>query len=200
MTGAGPDGPDPSILTTAQLDRATKALSETINARMDSLEQDVARGSSRVDHIPEEIVTQVGHLKDLHAERFGSVAKQFAERDIRGEQASKASSEALAAALQAAKELVGVQGEAAAAVGVKSEASFTKQMDQVTVIISTLEKALDSRITELKERIDRGEGGARAVHGSREDQRAGVAQLVAVISTFLMFASIVAAVIIAVRQ
>lgn len=126
-----------------------------------------------VAKVPNEIKSEIGHHEDLQLERFKSIALQFNERDIRTEQAGKASTEALAAALQAAKELVTAQGEASAASAIKSETSFTKQIDQIGTIISTLEKALDARITELKERIDRTEGntqGSERVANDAQDK------------------------------
>jgi hypothetical protein len=96
----------------------------------------------------------------LH-EKFDGLNKQFQERDVRTDQATRAAKDALDAALKAASELVTQQNTANVAAAAKSETSFTKQIDQIATIISTLEKALDSRITELKERIDRGEGDSR---------------------------------------
>jgi len=147
--------------------------------------------------IPDSIKSEISHHEDLQIERFQSIAQQFNERDIRTEQAGKASTEALAAALQAAKELVGAQGEASAAAAIKSETSFTKQIDQIGTIIQTLEKALDARITELKERIDRGEGSTTGARDTRieyrdqaTDQRSGSSLMVAVIAAFLVALSL----------
>jgi hypothetical protein len=131
-----------------------------------------------INNIPEKIKDAVVHHEDLQVERFNSIRLQFQERDIRTAQAQEASAQALAAALQAAKELVGAQGEASAAAAVKSETSFTKQIDQIGTIIQTLEKALDARITELKERIDRGEGQSNGESGQRQESRSNIGTLV----------------------
>jgi hypothetical protein len=135
-----------------------------------------------VERIPLDIADAVGHLRELHGERFSSIMQmlvdmnlrtntQFTERDIRTEQAGKASTEALAAALQAAKELVGAQGEASAAAAIKSETAFTKQFEQIVATITTLTDAIDKRITELKERIDRGEGSDTGAKETRIEAR-----------------------------
>ena len=89
-----------------------------------------------------------------------------------------AQAQALAAALQAAKELVGAQGEASAAAAVKSETSFTKQIDQIGTLIATLEKSLTDRITELKERIDRGEGTSSGAATFRTEKRLDTGQMI----------------------
>jgi hypothetical protein len=120
----------------------------------------------------ETALRSVNELRLVHDERFSSIGQQFIERDVRTTQASGAADDALKAALQAAKELVGAQGEASSAAAVKSETSFTKQIDQIGTIIQTLEKALDARITELKERIDRGEGAGAGAGSQRIESRA----------------------------
>jgi hypothetical protein len=130
-------------------------------------------------------VESVDALRKLQDEKFASIAGQFVERDVRTTQASGAADDALKAALQAAKELVGAQGEASAAAAVKSETSFTKQIDQIGTIIQTLEKALDARITELKERIDRGEGASTGQREQIVDHRAELQSKVGVNSNVI---------------
>ena len=99
-----------------------------------------------------------------------------------------ASKQSLDAALLAQKELGAQQNDANSAAAAKAEASFTKQIDQIETIIQTMEKATDARITELKERIDRGEGSTAGATGSRSE-RAQVTNQV------LMALSVLAAVI-----
>lgn len=174
--------PDPSSLTTQQLLRQTAAVQELLEAKINSL----------------------GLVLDeklkIHNEKFQAVQKQFAERDTRGEQSVVSSEKALAAALQAAKELVGVQSAASASAATKSEASFTKQIDQIGVIIKTLEKALDQRITELKERIDRGDGQSAGAMTSRTETRLDTGMVVGVISVILVVVGIAVSVIISTRH
>ena len=147
------------------------AQGELTEAKLAAMEQAVVLQNKQAAMFPVEIRTEISHLRSLHEEKFASIAQQFTERDIRTDQASRAAKEALDAALQAAKELVGAQGEAAGAAAIKSETSFTKQIDQIGTIISTLEKALDARITELKERIDRGEGTGSGAQSATVDYR-----------------------------
>lgn len=154
--------PDPTVLTTAQLIREIGAVRELVSARMDAMDA----------------VTNV--QRELTKVKFDSIALQFLERDVRAEQLSKASADALAAALQAAKELVGAAAESAAAAAVKSETSFTKQLDQIGTIINTLEKAVDARINELKERMDRGEGIGKGTQQQIVDSRAGIGTILGI--------------------
>lgn len=172
--------------------RELTAQAELFDARLEGLEASFAFKIQAIDNatilrlesvakVPDEIDRAIAHSSGLTNVRFDGISQQFEERDIRTEQAGKASTEALAAALQAAKELVGAQGEASAAAAIKSETSFTKQIDQIGTIIQTLEKALDARITELKERIDRGEGSASGV----KDKTAQMIAIGAVLVAFI---------------
>jgi len=178
------------------VDQSIVSLRELMESRLAAVEQTAVMQGKQAATFPMEVRAEISHLGSLHEEKFASIANQFSERDIRTDQASRAAKEALDAALQAAKELVGAQGEAAGAAAIKSETSFTKQIDQIGTIISTLEKALDARITELKERIDRGEGqGQGQASGvdtarfesvfAQSDQIARMAQSRAVISAVI---------------
>ena len=164
--------PDPSLLTTQQLREAILNLKELTFTRLDAMDAATDLRLESYNRLPHENDVRIQSLKDVQEEKFRGIAQQFNERDVRTGQASSAADDALKAALQAAKELVGAQGEASAAAAVKSETSFTKQIDQIGTIIQTLEKALDARITELKERIDRGEGQTTGANASRSERRA----------------------------
>lgn len=190
--------PDPTKLTTdavnlatTQMRRELATLREIIEARILAGEHDGHLQLEGLRSVRPEIERQIKHLRELHAERFSSIELQFKERDVRTEQAATASQQALNAALLAAKELVGQQNTANVEAAAKAEASFTKQIDQIGVIISTLEKAITDRILELKERIDRGEGQGQGATGVR-------GQYIAASAVLLSMAAIVVTVIIAI--
>jgi hypothetical protein len=207
--------PDPTLLTTQQLLREMGALRELLESRLDAMDRAATVLSETVNRTPTAIQTAVANMEAVYTERFAGVqskfderghtfdvrfhgiAQQFAERDVRTGQAQQASDQALNAALQAAKELVNAQGEASAAAAVKSETSFTKQIDQIGTIISTLEKALDARITELKERIDRGEGTATGGQDATTSARLNVNL---VISVVLALATVITLVLYATKK
>lgn len=164
--------PDPTLLTTEQLRRELAALRELLETRLDDMDKATELLSATVNRAPTEVDKQITHLRELQDQKFQSIALQFAERDVRAELASRAAEEALDAALLSAKELVTAQNESNLSAATKTEAAFTKQIDQTGAIISTLEKAVDARITELKERLDRGEGGTAGAESSRNEFRA----------------------------
>jgi predicted nucleic acid-binding Zn-ribbon protein len=59
----------------------------------------------------------------------------------------------LTAALQAAKEAVGEQNKSNVLANTKSEAAFTKLIDQLSVLIDRTDKSLSDKIEDSKERI-----------------------------------------------
>ncbi len=172
-------------------------LRELLEARFDGMDRAIRLNAEIIDRVPAERDIALKHLEDLHGEKFASIALQFAERDVRSEQATEGAKQALDAALLAQKELVAQQNEANSAAAAKAEASFTKQIDQIGTIIQTLEKALDARITELKERIDRGEGSSAGAAGSRSERRLDTGQ---VLTTLSVLAAVIGLLILAFRH
>lgn len=110
---------------------------------------------------PRVIETAVRTLRELHEEKFTSIQIQFRERDTRTEQSSKDSKVAVDAALQAAKEAVGEQNKSSALAISKSEAATTKQIDALNTVMSTMEKGLDDKIDDLRNRITGMEGNSK---------------------------------------
>lgn len=172
-------------------------LRELLETRLDGMDRAIRLHAEIIDRVPAERDMAIKHLKELHDEKFASIALQFAERDVRSEQATQGAKQALDAALLAQKELVAQQNEANSAAAAKAEASFTKQIDQIGTIIQTLEKALDARITELKERIDRGEGSTAGAAGSRSERRLDTGQ---VLMTLSVLAAVIGLLILAFRH
>jgi hypothetical protein len=168
-----------------------------LEARFDGMDRAIRLHAEIIDRVPIERDAAIKHLAELHDEKFASIALQFAERDVRSEQATEGAKQALDAALLAQKELVSQQNEANSAAAAKAEASFTKQIDQIGTIIQTLEKALDARITELKERIDRGEGSTSGAAESRSDRRLDTGQ---VLTTLSVLAAVIGLLILAFRH
>ena len=143
------------------------------------------------ERIQNDIHIAVDNLQHLHEERFNAIQQQFNERDTRGEQEKKASKEALDAALLAQKESVSQQNDANTTAATKTETNFTKQIDLVGTQITALDKSLTDRISELKERIDRGEGNTSGVAGQRGEQRASIGTVIAAVATLIAVISFV---------
>jgi hypothetical protein len=155
---------DPTERTLQQLLRDVATSRDIIEARIDGIQTNVEvrlherdKAIDLLQHasskIPDLIAQCVQHLREVHEEKFASIATQFIERDTRTEQTSKDSKTAVDAALQAAKEAVGEQNKSNAQAISKSEASFTKQIDQIGQAVSTMGKNLDGKIDDVKGRI-----------------------------------------------
>lgn len=161
--------PDPTLRTTEQLLREIslvreifaselKGLKTVIETRLDGMDKAIELLQVRSDKIPMHIAGEVGQLQKLHDEKFHSIETQFLERDTRTEQTSRDSKVAVDAALQAAKEAVGEQNKSNALAIAKSEAAFTKQIDQIGILVSTMAKTSDDKIDDLKSRVQSMEG------------------------------------------
>lgn len=206
--------PDPSILTTKQLEREIAQLRELlegkltigvtnneatkkiIETRLEGMDKAIKLVQDGADKLPFRIDEKIQSLKDVqlekldaltntHSEKFSSIQTQFRERDVRTEQSSKDSKVAVDAALQAAKEAVGEQNKSSALAIAKSEASTTKQIDQITVLIANMTKAFDDKIGDVKDRLTRIEGESSGGRNMWGYVFGGIMLLIAV-ATFLV--------------
>lgn len=156
--------PDPTVLTTQALFREIGLARELVEAqiggirqvfetRLDGMDKAIELLQTRSDKLPASIDNSVNQLQQLHGEKFASIETQFLERDTRTEQTSRDSKVAVDAALQAAKEAVGEQNKSNALAISKSEAAFTKQIDQIGVLVNSMSKAIDDKIDDIKGRL-----------------------------------------------
>jgi hypothetical protein len=173
--------PDPTALTTEQLLRAISALREVIETRLDGMDKGIVLLQTTTDKMPAFIGHEINGLKTLHEEKFSSVQlqfdgiqKQFLERDTRTEQGNVASTTAINAALQAAKEAVGQNNIAFAQATQKSENTTTKQIDDLQVLFQTGTKATDEKIEDLKDRQARTEAALLAQVAAKAERKENV--------------------------
>jgi hypothetical protein len=162
--------PDPTLLTTQQLYREVAALRELFETRLNGYDkaivvlQDIASSQptpgivmAAVQALEKQTSFETRALKELHesqfGEKFSSIETQFRERDTRAEQTAKDNKTSIDAALQAAKEAVSEQNKSNTLAIDKSEAAFTKQIDQIGTLIATTVSAIDGKINDMKERI-----------------------------------------------
>jgi tetrahydromethanopterin S-methyltransferase subunit B len=156
--------PDPTVLTQQQMTREIWAAREILETRIVCLEELLERIQLTADQQISLREAAVGHLQSLQDEKFRGIQTQFEERDIRTEQTQRDSKVAVDAALQAAKEAVGEQNKSSALAIAKSEASTTKQIDQISVIINAMAKALDDKIDDIKGRLNAIEGHGKGTN------------------------------------
>ena len=138
------------------------------------------------DRLPERIDSSVKQLREVQDEKFRSIGTQFIERDTRTEQTSRDSKVAVDAALQAAKEAVGEQNKSNALAIAKSEATFTKQIDQIGVLVSTLQKGLEDKIEGNRKNTDDSMADIKARLQAIEAHKKGVTESGAFILAVVM--------------
>lgn len=203
--------PDPTTLTTEAVERATDQFRreladalKTVSARFTALEEAAALRLAAVAttsaQIERDIEQAINHVRELDDVKFAAIKQQFQERDIRAEQGAIAGKQALDAALQAAKELVGQQNKAASDAAGVMIANFTKLIDQLGLRLESMQKSYDDRLTEIKERIDRGEGVTRGATETRTEQRLTTGQQIAVAAVTLTVIGIIVAIAVALRS
>ena len=162
--------PDPTVLTTAALVREVEALKELIELRFDA--------QSTL------IQAKLDALDRLYDSKIGSIQQQ-------AEQRAKDSSLAIDAALKAAKEAVGAQNESNTKAIAKSEGSVDKQLDAIGVIVKTATASIDSRLTELKDRITAMENRSIGAGGQRQDTQQGWSFLFGVIGSIVAVGALI---------
>lgn len=156
--------PDPTVLTTDQIRREIAALKEilinvidgkfqVITTRLDGSDKAVALLQEATGKQPELTQAAVDTLRSLTDEKFGGIQKQFDERDVRIDQSALATKTAVDAALQAAEKSVNDKNESAAQAIAKSETSTAKQIDGLGVLIAQGNEATNSKIDDLKARV-----------------------------------------------
>lgn len=117
------------------------------------------------------VVLTIKSVADVDQEKFAGIETRFAERDTRTAQTADESRISLDAALAAAKEAVSLQNEANSQAIAKSEVATQKQIDAMTELMRTSTKALDDKITDLKGRLDRGEGQEKGTTQTRQQNQ-----------------------------
>ena len=185
--------PDPTRLTIQLVDRSLTAYREVFATRLSAMDtatklvaEDLLRTekglTAQMEHIAgdrqrelassrEYVLSQVAIVNDVSREKFLAIATQFDERDTRTEQAAQESRISLGAALAAAKEAVSEQNNANSLAIGKSEDATKERLDALAVLMTTSNRSLEDKISDLKGRFDRGEGRGTGAQEARIDGR-----------------------------
>jgi hypothetical protein len=142
--------PDPTTLTNELVEKATNALREKLEVRLDSMEKiskDVEITITRHVDIAAKNVSdlteaKIESLKLLHEEKFVGVGTRFTELGTRLTQSDTYKQTALDAALKAAQTLVDLQNDNTKDSITKTEQLFTKQVDGLTSVIDDMKDRL----------------------------------------------------------
>jgi len=167
--------PDPTILTTEQLLREIGALKDLVESWIDTLEQ-------------------------VNSEKLRSVWSQLELVERQRVEQKADTKAAVDAALTAQKEAVKEQTTASERAIAKSEASTTKQLEQLSVTFATNIQSVTSLVGDIKERISTIEARKASATETRTDQRLNIGMVVGILGTFAAFASIGVAIAVALAR
>lgn len=171
--------PDPTLLTTQMTWREIGALKELLETRLDAMDEALNVARNNYTRVPTDIDKAIGPLRELLTtrletidERFSGVSQRFEERDLRFKQVEEASKDAVAAALQSAREANAEQAKNFASSIDKSEAALNKQIEGIAQIAQTGLAAQAAVSADLKDRMTRIESGMEGARGQRVEARA----------------------------
>lgn len=173
--------PDPTVMTTEQLDRSIGCVREILETRLNGMDTAIELLQSTSDKFPARIDEKILALKDVHDEKFRSIQKQFDERDVRTDTSRVSDKTAVDAALAAQEKSFSKQGETFSDATLKSEQQFTKQMDQIRELHQTEIRGLQAQFYDLKDRFNRGEGRGEGSKDTKSAQMDSNKYLIAVI-------------------
>ena len=171
--------PDPSILTTQQLNQAVIGLKEIIGVRLDAIEKANTTFVENINRVPTDVQKAVATLESLHESKFRQVLEnikalnilideKFLLRDKGVNETAALNSTALQAALAAAKESAQKQTDWFGASALKTESGFTKQIESLGITVQALGNSLGDKLNDLKERqnlIEGRSGGMNSLWG-----------------------------------
>jgi len=154
--------PDPTALTLQLVFREISALERIINSKLDAIAKATELLQRASDRVPSEVDQKIANLHDLQLERISALNGMMDQQIMRVEQSLRDRRMAVEAMVNASKEAVGIASEAAKEAAEKTERNFIKMIDQLGVQTQTESRALDSKITEVKDRLDAGIGTVSA--------------------------------------
>jgi vacuolar-type H+-ATPase subunit I/STV1 len=200
--------PDPTLLTTAQILREVGAAREVLQSHIDAVREVVSRNINEIDKIPIEVDRRIAILTKLYDEKFAALATRFNDRDVRSDHARSSIDAAILSAKQSmevslgsieksfqgtlasGKEQTLEQNRANAIAVAKSEAATIKQIDQQGAIIATTTKALDDKISDVKDRLTLLEGTMNGVSTTKTSTTMSAGVLTAVIAACISAAGV----------
>ena len=191
MSEIPPPIPDPTILTTQQIDRGLAAERDYVNAQLDVLRQrfsDTDRATQvleeTVNRLPTDVQTAVLHVRELADEKHASIAQQFHERDIRSERESRDNKVAVEAAFAAQKEAAHEQNKSNTLAIDKSERATAETLNKQADLFRSATDALHAQIADLKERVAQ----AEAIKAGGQENRSNLYATIGVSVTLILAA------------
>lgn len=127
-----------------------RGLRKELNTRLDGMDKAGVLLATDLRAVPSDTDKAMGQLKALHEEKLASLRREIAQRFVDNETAVKA-------AFAAAKEAVTEQDKSNNLANTKTEAAFTKQIDQLSKLMDQTFKGIEDKINDLGTRANRSE-------------------------------------------
>lgn len=179
-------------------DRLIDHLRGLHEARFDSLDGQLIflreYAQTQLTSVREFLTREIEASARVTAGKFEAVNTRLDERDKCLDQMQRDTRNSLRTALASAKEFVVLQNQASNAANSKTEVNFTKQIDALSAVLAAGNKALDDKITDLKTRMDSGEGRQGGARASRAERRDDFGQIIATVAVFLTLVGLLIAV------
>lgn len=198
--------PDPTVLTTQQLDRGLESERDYVKGEIRVIQErlrgiDIATQllSATVTRVPTDVQIAVQNLKELHNERFDSIATQFQERDTRSERESRDNKVAVDAAFAAQKEAASEQNKSNTLAIDKSEKATAETLNKQADLFQSSIKGIESQIVDLKERITGLETTTRTENLGRDQKRLDVGLLIGAVALVVSAIAVIVTIVISAR-
>ena len=196
--------PDPSVMTTEQLDRAIQSLKNEFKIQFDGVETRFRAidEATRLVHddlvrVPTDVQKVTGAIRELveqeiktataqlltelreavarTEERFIGVANQFGSND-----------KALTAALQAQEKQAIATNDSNTAASQKQEAAFTKQIDQLGQVMNATNNGLNDKLDDAKQRLQVLETQSRTIDRGSDKSMSVIGTTIAAVVGFVV--------------
>ena len=173
---------------------------KVIEQRLGDMDRATELLSTQTLRVPSEVDRQVGHVREVHSEKFISIANQFAERDHRSERESRDNKVAVDAAFAAQKEAAAEQNKSNTLAISKSEIATTEAINKLEQLVQAALKGLEGKITDMTDRVNRIETSVVGLAQQRAGANGNQSTTFMIVSAIVGVASIVIAIIVATRK
>lgn len=195
--------PDPSVMTTAQLEKAiansdalTNSHFATIDVRLNAMDKavtlvhdDFVRVPTLLDRAVDNLLKfvegrvdgktalldeRITSIGNVTSQQFLSINDKFAEKD-----------KAVSVGLSAQKESAAAQQDSNTTATSKMENNFTKLLEQGQQLVSEIRRNTDTQLSAINSRLDRGEGKSQGIMIILGVGQGLVVVIVAIVALFL---------------
>jgi hypothetical protein len=208
--------PDPTRLTTAQLDRAVASVRELMQAEIRVIVTRLDGGDTAVKllreerlEIPKLIASEIAHEREVFTATIAGIKElmleKFAALATLTDKLSLANATALTAALSAAEKAVGEQNRSSSLAITKSEQGMQEALKQLQTTFQTEIKGITALMATMQSRLDRGEGVDRqardqvvVARDATQASQGGNANMIGICAVALAAVAIIVSVVLAI--